>query len=293
MARKPDRLRFGWLADQRLAWTALLDTARTVERLGYDSLWVSDHFIDERGRWFLDAWTTLGAVLACVPRVEAGLLVASNSMRSPLVTAHMTSTLTDIGAGRFVLGLGAGGSRREHLDAGVGFPRLDDRVAALDATCHMIRGTSPHDMSEAGKQPTPNPDSPPVTLLIGGTGDRVLRVAARHADRWAVWGTPNDLAALGETLSQYAHEAGRNPYDIRRGAIVMLLPEHLPERSDPAPWPAELRGGQSGIAAQLARYQEAGVSDVIVCDYGLAPSARLAALEWLALVMAPFRAPSW
>jgi len=283
-------LRLGWLADQRLGWSALLETAQAVERLGYDSLWMSDHFLDEQGRWFADGWTTLAAVLACVPRVEAGFLVASANLRVPMVTAQMTSTLADIGAGRFVLGLGAGGSRHEHLAAGVGFLPLDDRMAVVETTCRLVRSGVPGTVG--GPRPSgllgPGRDDARVPLLLGGGGDPMLRLAGSYADRWAIWGLPGDLAARGEILSRHAAEAGRDPGDIRRAAIVMLLPEHLRERADPSPWPAELRGGPSAVAEQLARYQQAGVEDIIVCDHGLEPAGRLAALEWFAAVMAPF-----
>lgn len=280
------RIRLGWLADQRMTWTALLDRARYVEELGYDGVWLSDHFMDEQGAWLLDGWTSLAALLAQVPRVEAGFLVASNSLRAPRVTAHMTSTLTEIGGGRFVLGLGAGGDRDEHLEAGVGFARIDERVAALESTCRMIRGTALRRVPPAPEGHAPGRDDPPIPLLIGGAGEAVLRIAGRYADRWIIWGGPDQLAERGKELDRSALEAGRDPREIRRGAIVMLLPEHLPEQSDPSPWPAELRGGRSAVAAQLARYRAAGVGDVIVCDYGLDPAARSAALAWFAEVVA-------
>jgi alkanesulfonate monooxygenase SsuD/methylene tetrahydromethanopterin reductase-like flavin-dependent oxidoreductase (luciferase family) len=287
-----DPMRFGWLADQRLAWNALADTARSVERLGYDSLWMSDHFRDERGGWLLDAWTSLGATLACVPRIEAGLLVASDTLRPSLVTVQMAKTLTEIGAGRFVLGLGAGGSRRDHLAAGVDFPPLDDRVAALESTCRLLRSTHARDTAGTAGRSAWHRDDSPVTLLLGGASGAILRLAGRYADRWVVWGSPDKLAALGAEVSRHARDAGREPRDVRRGAIVMLLPEHLSECADSSPWPAELRGGRVLVERQVARYRAAGVHDLVVCDYGLQPADRPAALKWFAAVMAPFQEPS-
>ena len=120
----------------------------------------------------------------------------------------------------------------------------------------------------------------------------ILRLAGRYADRWAVWGSPAELAALGAKVHDHARRAGREPGDVRLGAIVMLLPEHLSERADGPPWPAELRGGQADIERQLARYRAAGVSDLVVCDDGVEPAARPAALEWFAAIMAAFQQPS-
>ena len=276
------RMRLGWLAEQRLDWPGILDMTEQVERLGFDSVWLSDHLADERGGWLLDSWTTLGALLARVPRLEAGTLVASNSLRSPLLTAHMARTLADIAPGRFVLGLGAGGSREEHVAAGVTFEGIAWRVAALRDACELIRRTT------AASSPWPDAPlagRPPIPLLLGGGGNAILRLAGSFADRWAIWGTPEELAAKGAAVSEAAREAGRDPAAVRRGAIVMILPDHLSKRAGQDHWPAELHGDEQAVSRQLARYADAGVEDLIVCDYGVHPGCRLAALTWLASVM--------
>jgi alkanesulfonate monooxygenase SsuD/methylene tetrahydromethanopterin reductase-like flavin-dependent oxidoreductase (luciferase family) len=277
--------RIGWLAEQRLGWTDLLETTRLVERLGYDSVWLSDHLTDERDRWFMDPWTALGAVLSSVPRIEAGTLVASSSLRPPLLTAQMARTLAGIGHGRFVLGLGTGGSGEEHERAGVTFGDFRLRLAVLRQTCAIVRDSlatgSPWSSVGGGAVA----EHPPVPLLVGGGGQALLRVAAQCADRWTIWGTPRQLAEKGATLSAFARDAGRRPEDVERGAIVMLLPDHLPQRDHAEPWPAELRGDAAGVRRQLAEYEAAGVGEVVVCDFGVRPEHRLALLEWFASVV--------
>ena len=69
----------------------------------------------------------------------------------------------------------------------------------------------------------------------------------------------------------------------------MVLPDHLPERPHSSPWPAELRGDELVVTCQLEDYALAGVSDVILCDYGVSQDCRLAALEWFAPIMASFQ----
>jgi alkanesulfonate monooxygenase SsuD/methylene tetrahydromethanopterin reductase-like flavin-dependent oxidoreductase (luciferase family) len=283
----PARLRIGWLADQRLPWSQLLGYVEEVERAGYDSVWLSDHLADEDGRWLQDPWTTLGALLARVPRVEMGTLVAANGLRAPLLTAQMARTLDDIGSARFVLGLGAGGSRSEHRWCHVAFPDLDQRVAELHDACQLLARSIGRD------SPFPHvagsPRRSPVPLLIGGTSRAILQIAARCADRWTVWGDPDELRSHGAVLSELAVSAGRRPADIRRGAIAMLLPDHLPERGDPAAWPAVLSGDELAIVGQLDRYAAAGVTDLVVCDYGLRPADRSDGLNWFARVASAFR----
>lgn len=281
-------LRFGWLAEQRMSASELLATTKWVEQLGYDSVWLSDHLADDSGGWLHDPWTTLGALLASVPRITAGTLVASNSLRAPLLTAQMTRTLAEIAPGRFVLGLGAGGSRTEHLRVGVTFPDFDRRVDDLRETCELVRRTTSSDSPwNASADPSPATRAG-VPLVLGGTSAAILELAATHADGWAIWGSPVELSRQGELLSGFARAAGREPQDVLRAAIVMLLPDHLPERKGQNSWPAELRGDEDAVAHELVHYVEAGVSEIVVCDYGVAPSSHLTALEWFATVMGRF-----
>lgn len=281
-------LRFGWLAEQRLPASDLLAAVRQVEQLGYDSVWLSDHLADERGGWLLDPWTTLGALLTSVPRIVAGTLVASNSLRAPLLTAQMARTLADLAPGRFVLGLGAGGSRDEHLRVGVEYAAFHRRVDDLRRSCQLIRRViasgSPWNQTE---RPVPSAEQS-VPLVLGGLSPAILELAAMLADGWAVWGSPSELSRQGAMLSRFASAAGRDPLDVQRSAIVMLLPDHLPEREGSS-WPAELRGDEDTVGERLGKYVEAGVGEVVVCDYGVAPDARQEALEWFAAAMEQFR----
>lgn len=249
-------------------------------------MWLSDHLSDEGGWWFADAWTSLGAILSRIPRIEAGTLVASNSLRAPLLTAHMSRTLATIAPGRFVLGLGAGGDRTEHLRVGVEFAPLDRRLAELAEACVLVRRViaagSPWASDVGSDDGNEVGVGGQVELLLGGTSDGLLRLAGAIADRWAVWGTPAQLATHGARLSQYALVAHRDPAEVRRGVIVMLRPAGLPARADQGSWPAALLGDDEAVLGQLAEYAAAGVTEVIGCDFAVRPDARAAALEWFA-----------
>ena len=69
----------------------------------------------------------------------------------------------------------------------------------------------------------------------------------------------------------------------------MVLPRHIRDRRSAGSWAAELRGDEAAVTRRLADYAAAGVDDVIVCDYGVNPVNRLAALEWFAPIMARFQ----
>src|SRR5215472_7102818 len=166
-------MRFSWLADQRLPWDELTRRTQDAAQLGYSGVWLSDHLIGEDGEPFLDCWTSLSALMITVPYIEFGTLVAASTLRQPAITAQMARTLMEIGRGRFVLGLGAGGSRDDHQMAEVAFPGLRERAERLDETCHLIRrlvsgpelgcGGSQRDAGGSGVASAYH-----VPLLIGG-----------------------------------------------------------------------------------------------------------------------------
>jgi len=92
----------------------VLDVALHVERTGWDRIDFADHFMPdgrEAGAPALEAWTTLAALGARVPRVEIATLVTGNTCGPPAVLAKMAATLDHITGSRAVLGLGPGGRR--------------------------------------------------------------------------------------------------------------------------------------------------------------------------------------
>ncbi|MFI5796301.1 LLM class flavin-dependent oxidoreductase [Streptomyces sp. NPDC051677] len=261
-------MRFSWLAEQRLSWPELLTQAAAVKRAGYDAIWLSDHVLAEDGSWLLDCLTTAGALGAAVPQVGIGTLVAANTFRHPPLIAQAALSLDRITGGRFVLGIGAGGSREEHEALGIPFPPIVERAERLEEACAAIRGT----LRDQGTK---------IPLLVGGLGRHVLDVVARHADRWTVWADPYAVARLRGRLDEHCRAVGRNIADIRRGAITMITPTHLPVLPG-GPWEAVMAGDRAAMREQVARYTEAGVDELVVCEYAVAPGSRAEALQWFA-----------
>ena len=94
---------------------ALASASHRGYRLG--RIWVSDHFMPSAENPVNDwqeAWTTLAALSAIVPRVRLGTLVTGNTYRHPAVLAKMAATLDIISGGQLVLGLGASWQENEH-----------------------------------------------------------------------------------------------------------------------------------------------------------------------------------
>jgi alkanesulfonate monooxygenase SsuD/methylene tetrahydromethanopterin reductase-like flavin-dependent oxidoreductase (luciferase family) len=75
-------------------------------------------------------------------------------------------------------------------------------------------------------EPKPvQPGGPP--LLIGGSGTRMLRIIAAHADIWNVPGPPHAslefLAERSQVLDQQCSAVGRDPSTVTR-SVQMILP---------------------------------------------------------------------
>ena len=181
---------------------------------------------------FPEAWTTLSALGARTERVRVGTLVTGNTYRHPAVLAKMAATLDHITSGRVVLGLGSGWQENEHRQYGIEFHTVGERLAHLDEACAVIKAMyAPGKANFSGQfyQLTdascePKPVQNPLPLLIGGGGEKVtLKITAKHADEWNVWGEPDTLRHKMAILDQHCADVGRDPKDIQRSAVALLF----------------------------------------------------------------------
>jgi F420-dependent oxidoreductase-like protein len=278
----------GW--DTLDAWRRTTEVARQAERLGFESIWLFDHFhtiprpTDEIT---FESFTSLSALAAITSRVRIGHVVICTAFRNPAVTAKMISTMDAISGGRMELGIGAGWKRDEWLAYGYGFPETKERLARLADDLEVITrmlapGTSTHATFE-GKHShvrdainVPKPvQQPRVPIMVGGNGRNVTwRLAARFADELNVDGmVPDDVAEALPVIRSRCEEIDRDPDSLR--VSVHVWREHLP----PGPQRVE----------RLAAYQDLGVDRVMTLvkssatDDGalesLAQDARQAGLE--------------
>ncbi len=263
-----------------LRWTEIAEMARRAEEIGFDSFWLPDHLlfrfpqVYRQGAW--DAWSLLAALAATTRSMEIGPLVACTSFRNPGLIAKMASSIDEISGGRLILGLGAGWHEPEY--AAFGFP-YDHRVSrfaeALQIITELLR-TGHVDFEGAYYTARdcvlcprgPRPEGPPI--LIGGSGDRMLRLAARYGDAWNA-DRQNDVAAvqaLNARVDAACHDVGRDPTSLSRiiGIQVDLLNASRqamqPRQWVMAPWP--LTGTPEELAAEIRRYAQARVKHMMV-----------------------------
>ncbi len=278
-------MRFSFWPAPMQPYQEVLSLAQHVEQSGWDGIWYADHFMpnapDTSTPW-PEAWTTLSALGAQVPRIRIGTLVSGNTYRHPAVLAKMAATLDHISGGRVVLGLGAGWQENEHHQYGIPFYTTRERLERLDEACRVIKSlfterssTFPgryYQLKDATLEPKPVQD--PLPLLIGGGGEKVtLRITAEHADEWNVWGDPAILEHKMAVLDAHCADLGRDPAAIKRTAVALLFMSDDADflqkmREAKLPQPA-LIGTPEEIRAIVAAYESIGVDELIVPDFTL------------------------
>ena len=123
-------------------WAKAVEVAQLAERLGYDSIWVYDHFHNvprPSHETVFECWTTMAAISQLTSTIRLGQMVGCNSYRNPGVLAKITSNIDVISGGRLDWGIGAGWYENEYRAYGFEFPKPKDRIGMLDETVQIVR----------------------------------------------------------------------------------------------------------------------------------------------------------
>jgi alkanesulfonate monooxygenase SsuD/methylene tetrahydromethanopterin reductase-like flavin-dependent oxidoreductase (luciferase family) len=205
---------WGWSFDELLAaWTA-------AEDAGFDLLSCFDHVsAAPAGEAAWDAPTLLAAMAGATSRIRLAVHVLNASLRPPLLLAGQLAVAQASSGGRLEVGLGTGSwhlARHDHRVTGMPFPSFAERVERLEACCRAFpalwRGQTVTDqvlgLDEASLGPV-GIEPPPI--VVGGTSDRVLAVAAAHADAWNASSVEADRFA--ELARHLAELSGDRPVE--------------------------------------------------------------------------------
>jgi F420-dependent oxidoreductase-like protein len=299
-----------------VTWPHVLDLCRHAERTGWDVACVTDHFMPntaDRAGDTLECFTTLASLATAVPRMRLGTIVAGNTYRHPAVVAKMAANVDVVTGGRLVMGLGAAWQQNEHEAYGIPFYTVPERLARLDEACQVMKALWTQDratfkgrfyqLQDAPLMPKPV-QRPHPELMIGGGGEKVtLRIVARHADHWNVWGGPAILGRKGRLLDGYCEKAGRDPKSITRSANMVALvtddraqAEQLVQsfarrfgRSEADARDTVLAGSVAQVQDTLGRLREAGVDLLFVPTMFLPGDGREALDRLIAEVAPAFR----
>jgi F420-dependent oxidoreductase-like protein len=213
-------------AQEDMTWDRWHHLARRVEDLGFESMWRSDHFHSLAGafeREALETWTSLSVLATETSRISFGPLVCSVTFRHPSLLARMAAAVDRLSGGRLICGVGAGWNEGEHTAFGMEFPPTGTRMRMLDEYAQVLRLLwSGEPVSFEGRhyrlkdaRCLPTPANQRMPILIGGSGDRLLSIAARRADEWNFHGHSLDLyASKLATLRERCKEDGRDADEI-------------------------------------------------------------------------------
>lgn len=206
----------GPLFEIEKGFSLLSKVAATIERLGFDSIWIPDHEIDPLA--------TLSFIAAKTRKIRLGTCVLIPSHRHPVLLAREISALDNLSGGRFILGLGAG-ERKEAFGTPVNRPvsRMLETIKILKELWKCPRVTYLGDFWEIKDyclelKPLQKPHPP---IWIGASGQRMMKITATHAD--GAFGPQLVSKNYQEWLNRLhniARNFGRNPNEI--------VPAHLP-----------------------------------------------------------------
>lgn len=275
---------FKWPGGPSAIGPTLARIVRQADDVGFDSIWVMDHFFQIRsvGREedpMLEGWTTLGFMAAHTSRARLGLMVGGVHYRYPGLWVKAATTLDVLSGGRAWLGIGAAWNEGESRALGFPFPPLADRFEMLEETLRisheMFAGERGSEAAFHGRQYEAtrlmnSPQSisrPRVPIMVGGGGEKkTLRLVAQYADACNVFGAPEVIARKYEILRAHCEAVGRDPDEIERSTL---------QNVDPILAGGGGRESVGQIVDRMGDLADAGAQHVILGMADLADGARI------------------
>ncbi len=272
-------------------WADVLEVATHAEATGWDGVYVADHFMGSGGEFGpdltpnLEATAALAALAMATDRVRLGTLVLGNTYRHPAVLASWAATVDHISGGRLLLGIGAGWQENEHEQYGIELPHPGERITRLEEACLVLEGLlrderttmagAHYRLTDAVSEPKPLQERLP--LLIGGKGDHMLGVVARHADEWNMWGLAELIGERAAVLDARCEAIDRDPASINRSAQALVLLTDDRAKADAfiagAGGRAAIAGTTADVLEAVAAWEAVGLDEVIVPDFALGKGA--------------------
>jgi alkanesulfonate monooxygenase SsuD/methylene tetrahydromethanopterin reductase-like flavin-dependent oxidoreductase (luciferase family) len=238
-----------------------VSTAVTAERLGFDFVSASDHPCGTNASY--ETWTLLSWVAASTHMIGICTKVLGVPYRSPAMVAKMAETMDRLSGGRLILGLGGGSADAEFRAFGLRVPSPRDKVDGLEEAIRIAHGlwTEQRFTFEGRLYHTDAADLEPkpqrrIPIWLGTFGPRALAVTGRLADGWipSLGHAPlEELPAMRERIFAAAHDAGRDPADIK---LALNLEVRVDDRAQSQR--DVVTGDANAVVEQLAGLVELG-----------------------------------
>lgn len=269
-------------------WDELVHLATTMEAAGWLGLWYADHLMPntEDGTpadgVAYECWTALAALAVSTSTLRLGSLVSPVTFHHPVVLAKRATTVDHISGGRAVLGLGAGWQVNEHGAIGVELAAPKERVDRFEEAIEIIsrvrteaRVTNDGAFWKATDLPfDPKPTN--LKVMVGTSGPRMGAIAAKWADEWNVWGTPETVSAATDRFLAACERVGRDPGTVHRSTQGLVFVVDDASKADKlrerVPADRSLIGTPEQLVEQMAAYAALGVDEFILPDFTLGGS---------------------
>lgn len=227
---------FTWPTGTERLGETLATIGRTADAVGFESIWVMDHFfqIGMNGppeHEMLEGYSALAFLAGHTSRVRLGTMVTGVVYRHPGILAKTVTTLDVLSGGRAWLGIGAAWNDYESRALGVPFPPLKERFERLEEALQIcLRMWSEDEQAFEGRhyrleRPLNSPQAltrPHPPILIGGGGERkTLRLVAKYADACNLFPGPQVAHKL-EVLRAHCQAEGRNYDEILKTAMFQF-----------------------------------------------------------------------
>ena len=290
-------------------YEAMTRVGQEAERLGFDSIWLYDHFHtvpEPTLETVFECWTSVAGLARDTKTIRIGQMVTCNSYRNPALLAKIASTVDVMSHGRLIVGLGSGWYEHEYRAYGYEYYDAPTRLKLLSEALQVIQAmwTQPEATFEGkyyqvrGAINEPKPvQKPHLPLWIGGGGEKVtLKLVAKYADGCNIGGwDPAVYRHKFEVVRAHCEAAGRDPATVLRTSEVFLHLTDHPEAVDseiahlPAAVQAEIRSRFliATPATATARLQELVAAGVEYFVVYLLHAARLEPLQRFAADVLP------
>jgi alkanesulfonate monooxygenase SsuD/methylene tetrahydromethanopterin reductase-like flavin-dependent oxidoreductase (luciferase family) len=222
-----------WQQDWSRLYGFALEMCEEAERLGLDSIWVTEHHLFDDG-YLTQPLTFLAAVAARTKRVRLGTAIMLAPLRSAVQIAEEATVVDILSGGRLDLGLGAGYRIPEFQLYGVD---IEQRYITLDSRIAELRA-----IWRAGKV-TPPPVQSPLPLWLGYQGPKGAKRAGKMGERL--------LTCEGAMWPHYRAGLAEGGHDLASGRMAGGVNGWISDDPE-ADWPVVAKH----VAAQMNSYRK-------------------------------------
>ena len=254
-----------------------------AERLGFDSVWVSDHVVvpnKHKGSFseiFHDPFVLLSALARVTNKISLGTSLIILPYRNPIVVAKMISTLDQLSEGRVIFGIGTGWMKEEFETLGV---PLKERGKRTNEYIEIIKNLwTEEDPVFDGEffsfkdikfepKPVQNPHPP---ILVGGNSDKAWQRAVLHGSGWQpTWYSPEMIESELVKLQEFAQDNNinldgflysvRNRIALKHDKLSQDYTEDLGENK-----PAYIFSGTvDSILGEIDQFKKLGIKHILL-----------------------------